>query len=116
MLRPFHLMRVMPPEGVIPERKPERTLQAALSVRLFFHGQLPGISFAKEGENAAGVPAAIRRERAEGERPGPGPHTQRWEAVFRRERRPVSLDRISRGGETAQPYKGKPLRFSPCNF
>ena len=39
------------------------------------------------------------RERAEGERPGPGPAKQRWEAVFRRERRPGSLDRFSKAGE-----------------
>ena len=40
----------------------------------------------------------IYRERAEGERPGPGPAKQRWEAVFRRERRPESLDRFSTAG------------------
>ena len=39
------------------------------------------------------------RERAEGERPGSGPEKQRWEAVFRRERRPGSLDRFSKAGE-----------------
>ena len=42
------------------------------------------------------------RERAEGERPGSGPGKQRWEAVFRRERRPGSLDRFSTAGKTAR--------------
>lgn len=44
------------------------------------------------GENNIRRPGN-HRERAEGERPGPGPAKQRWEAVFRRERRPGSLDR-----------------------
>ena len=47
------------------------------------------------GENNIRHPGD-HRERAEGERPGPGPAKQRWEAVFRRERRPVSLDRFFR--------------------
>ena len=42
------------------------------------------------------------RERAEGERPRSGPGKQRWEAVFRRERRPGSLDRFSTAGKTAR--------------
>ena len=45
------------------------------------------------------------RERAEGERPGSGPEKQRWEAVFRRERRPGSLDRFFHG-----------RRHSPANL
>lgn len=43
-------------------------------------------------------------------------NTQRWEAVFRRERRPVSLDR--RAGDKClppHPRKGK-LCVSPCHF
>ena len=43
------------------------------------------------------------RERAEGERPGSGPGKQRWEAVFRRERRPGSLDRFSTAGDFRLP-------------
>ena len=49
------------------------------------------------GENNIRRPGD-HRERAEGERPGPGPAKQRWEAVFRRERRPESLDRFSTAG------------------
>ena len=62
------------------------------------------------------------RERAEGERPGSGPEKQRWEAVFRRERRPGSLDRFSTAGGFRLPTlrgKGKTLfsarRFLPAN-
>ena len=53
------------------------------------------------GENNIRRPGD-HRERAEGERPGPGPAKQRWEAVFRRERRPVSLDRFFRFGISAR--------------
>ena len=65
-----------------------------------------------------GVPAAARREPAEGERPGSGPYAQRWEAVFRRERRPVSLDRISLGGrpQPGQAWGKRCGSFSPCNL
>ena len=62
------------------------------------------------------------RERAEGERPGSGPEKQRWEAVFRRERRPGSLDRFSTAGGirlSTLRGKGKTLfcaPFSPCKF
>ena len=73
------------------------------------------------GENNIRRPGD-HRERAEGERPGPGPAKQRWEAVFRRERRPGSLDRFSTAGGFCLPTlrgKGKTLfsarRFLPAN-
>ena len=73
------------------------------------------------GENNIRRPGD-HRERAEGERPGPGPAKQRWEAVFRRERRPGSLDRFSTAGGirlSTLRGKGKTLfrtLFSPCKF
>ena len=75
------------------------------------------------GENNIRRPGD-HRERAEGERPGPGPAKQRWEAVFRRERRPGSLDRFFRADQWVRRLptlhgKGKTLfrtLFSPCKF
>ena len=64
----------------------------------------------------------ISRERAEGERPGSGPEKQRWEAVFRRERRPGSLDRFSTAGGIRlldlawQGGNAVFAPFSPCKF
>ena len=61
------------------------------------------------GENNIRRPGD-HRERAEGERPGPGPAKQRWEAVFRRERRPASLDRQARRG-LDHPARGGTLHM-----
>ena len=71
------------------------------------------------GENNIRRPGD-HRERAEGERPGPGPAKQRWEAVFRRERK-ASTD-FPQQADARLPTlhgKGKTLfrtLFSPCKF
>ena len=53
----------------------------------------------REGERTRPWRPGHSRERTEGERPGFGPMMQRWEAVFRRERRPGSLDRFFRADQ-----------------
>ena len=84
------------------------------------------------GENNIRRPGD-HRERAEGERPGPGPAKQRWEAVFRRERGPVSPDRTQGGpclsfrdpicgpsgpekGETLSAFVCFPIHFERSTF
>ena len=82
MPRPFHLMWVMPPQGVI--RQESGTA----------HGVSPAFDkLFSEGMWIKPRTPRMNRERTEGERPVSGSTVQRWEAVFRRERRPVSLDR-----------------------
>ena len=56
-----------------------------------------------------GVPVK-NRERTEGERPGSGPNRQRWEAVFRRERRPASLDRTEEANAFSALFTGEKPR------
>ncbi len=73
------------------------------------------------GENNIRRPGD-HRERAEGERPGPGPAKQRWEAVFRRERGQGASTDFPQQADARLPTlhgKGKTLfrtLFSPCKF